>query len=326
MPSLSAAMSRLRMRHLQLLDGLDRLGSLRQVALELGIKQPAALSLINDLEFAIGVPLVKRDRSGTHLTDAARVMLARGRVALQEVALGQDLARGRGSGGGRLRIGASPYLINALLPEVVAQFRAVRPGVALDIREGTLDALVAELEKGELDALLGSVDRTVVRASEPPLEAINLVAEPLCVVAGRGHPLFAQPQATLDEVLAGPWALPHVSSHLRGLLDNAVLACGAPPVAPAVECRGIHNLLALAATAGLLTTAPRSEIARRRWRGLAVEVHSPLRLLGPPYVFVSRRYAQPVPEVVTLRELSCAAAQRLFGPRKPPPGARLQAL
>ncbi len=306
-------MSRLRMRHLQLLDALDRLGSLRRVALELGIKQPATLSLINDLEFAVGVPLVRRERSGTTLTPEARLLLARGRIALQEVALGREMARSGGVGGGRLRIGASPYLINSLLPELVAVLRAARPGIQLDIQEGTLDALVADLEKGKLDAVLGSVDRAAVLSSEVSLEASFLAAEPMCIVAGRDHPLFARAKGLLEEVLAGPWALPHVSSHLRGIFDSAVFDCGAQPIAPDLECRGIDNLLALAAAAGLLTLAPRSEILRRRWQGRVVAIDSPLRLVGPPYVFVGRRYAQPVPEVELLRELAAVTASKLFG-------------
>jgi len=40
---ISTAVSRLRVRHLQTIDALARLGSLRQVALELGLTQPATL-------------------------------------------------------------------------------------------------------------------------------------------------------------------------------------------------------------------------------------------------------------------------------------------
>ena len=312
LPALSSAMSRLRLRHLQLLDALDRLGSLRQVALELGIKQPATLSLIDDLEFAVGVPLVRRERSGSTLTPAAQLLLARARVAIQEVALARQLAQGGAGSGGRLRIGASPYLIQALLPELVALLRSERPGLEIDIHEGTLDALVSELVKGELDAVLGSVDRAAVLSSEVSLEASLLVAEPMCVVVGRGHPLFARAKATLAEVLAGPWALPHVSSHLRGLVDSAVFDSGALPITPQVECRGIHNLMAIAAAAGMLCPAPRSELAKPVWRGRVVALDSPLRLQAPPYVFVCRRYAVPAPEVLALRALAVTAAQRLF--------------
>ena len=313
LPPLTDAMSRLRLRHLQLLDALDRLGSLRQVGLALGIKQPATLSLIDDLEFAVGVPLVTRERSGSTLTPAAHALLARARVAIQELALAHQLASGQNASGGRLRIGASPYLINALLPDVVAGLRAERAALEIDIHEGTLDALVQKLVKGELDAVLGSVDRAAVLSSEVSLEASFLVAEPLCIVAGRGHPLFTRRKCPLAEVLAGPWALPHVSSHLRGLVDSAVFDSGAPPIAPQVECRGIHNLLSIAAAAGLLTLAPRSEISKRIWRGRVVALESPLRLQAPPYVFVCRRYAVPAPDLIALRDMARRVAAALFG-------------
>ena len=314
LPALSGAMAKLRLRHLQLLDALDRLGSLRQVALELGIKQPATLSLIDDLEFAFGMPLVVRERGGSKLTPAARALLGRVRLAVQEVAMARQQAlRSSVAGGGRLRLGASPYLISALLPELVAQLRRDRPGLEVDIREGTLDALVADLVQGELDAVLGSVDRAAVLSSAVTLDASFLVAERLCIVAGRGHPLYARKSATLAEVLAGPWVLPHTVSHIRGIVDSAVFDSGAPPLEPKVECRGIHNLLSIAAAGGLLTVAPGSEVARPAWRGRVALLDSPLRLQAPPYVFVSRRYAQPAPEMQALRELAGQAAQRLLG-------------
>jgi DNA-binding transcriptional LysR family regulator len=311
--ALSAAIARLRVRHLQVIDALDRLGSLRQVALELGLTQPATLSLVNDLEHAFGTPLVMRERSGTTLTAAGNAVLSRSRVALQEVGLARQLASRSGATGGRVRLGASPYLISALLPDMVAAMRSRWPTVELDIREGTLDALVSELVAGELDAVLGSVDRGTVLSGSLPLEATPLLGEAMCVVAGRGHALFARRRATLAQVLAGPWALPHASSHIRTLFDSAVFDAGGAPVAPAVECRGILNLLGIAAAAGLLTVAPRAEVARQHWAGRVVRVQAPLPLQAPPYVFVSRRYAQAPPEVAALKACAEAAARRLAG-------------
>ena len=314
-PTLSVAMARLRLRHLQVLDALERLGSLRQAALALAIKQPVVLSMIDDLEHAVGVALVVRSRSGTQLTPAARGLLSRSRVALEEVALAQQQALRGNAAGGRLRIGASPYLIAALMPDLIAALRRARPGIVLDVHEGTLDALVAELTKGELDAVLGSVDRAAMLSSSVSLDATPLVAESLIVVAGRGHALQGRDgSCTLTELVQSPWVLPPVSSHIRGLVDAAVFACGGTPIAPQVEVRGIQNLLAIAATAGLLTVAPRGELLQRRWRGRVSGVVSPLVLPAPPYLFVSRRYVNPLPEVDDLRALAKSLSQRLFGP------------
>lgn len=309
--AISTAVSRLRVRHLQAIDALARLGSLRQVALELGLTQPATLTLVNDLEHAFGTALVARTRNGTVLTAAGAAVLSRSRVALQEVTMAMEMASRSAGTGGRVRFGSSPYLISALVPEVIAAMRKQWPTVELDVREGTLDQLIGQLAAGELDAVLGSVDRATVLSGSPSLDATPLLDEEMCVVAGRGHPLFAPRRGSVAQVLAGPWALPHASSHIRTLFDDAVFETDNAMVIPAVECRGILNLLGMAAVAGLLTIAPRAEVARKQWSSRVVRVETPLPLRAPPYVFVSRRYAQAVPEVTALRACAEAAARRL---------------
>lgn len=312
-PSLPAAFCRLRLRHLQLLDALERLGSLRRAAVELGIAQPAAVVLVDDLEHAFGVRLVERARTGATLTPAAHGVVARARVAIEEMGQARDAAVRAASGGGRLRLGASPYLISALLPQLLAALREQLPGTVVDVREGTLDTLVDELAAGRLDALLGSADRALL-ARAVDLEADFLGVEPMSVVAGKGHALQGRPRATLDAVLAGPWVLPHASSHIRTLVDTAVFDLGRPPLVPAVECRGILNMMGIAASAGLLTVAPRTELARPAWRRRLAVVESPLRISPPPYAIVTRRHARALPQLAVLRECVKAAARELVAP------------
>lgn len=313
-PALTGAMSKLRLKHFQLLDALEAHGSLRQAALTLSIQQAAALTLIDDLEFAFGIPLVVRDHSGTVLTPAALPILARARLALQDITMARQFAARTHATGGRLRLGASPYLINAMIPEMVSLLRRDRPALELEVREGTLDCLISDLTQGRLDAMLGSVEQAALSSSVVALESTVLVGEEMEVVAGKGHPLFGSRQADIDEVLAGPWVLPLASSHVRGLVDSAVFYSGRRPIQPLVECRGIHNMLAIAATAGLLTVGPRSEIDKRAWRGLVSRLQVPLALKAPPYFFVSRRYAQPAPDLLALRSCAVSAAKRLFDP------------
>ena len=312
-PALTGAMSKLRVKHFQLLDAIEAHGSLRQAALALSIQQAAALALIDDLEFAFGMALVTRDHSGTVLTSAAHPILARARLALQEITVARQFAARTYATGGRLRLGASPYLIAAMVPEMVALLGRDRPALELEVREGTLDALIADLTQGRLDAVLGSVEQAALLSSAVALESTVLVGEEMWVVAGKGHPLFGRRRASLDEVLAGPWVLPLSTSHVRGLVDSAVFDCGVPSIQPRVECRGIHNLLAIAATAGLLSVGPRSEIDKRVWRGRVSRLRTPLALKAPPYFFVSRRHAQPGPDLLALRSCAAGTARRLFG-------------
>jgi DNA-binding transcriptional LysR family regulator len=312
-PALSKAVSRLRIRHFQLLDALDRLGSLRRAALELGVTQPAAVALIDDLEFAFGAALVVRGHSGTTLTPAAGAVLARSRVALHEVATARRLVACGKQRGGHLRLGASPYLISTMMPDLLARLRGVLPDIQADVREGTLDALVAELDRGELDAVLASVDHAAVLSSGASLDITSLASERMCVVAGRGHALYGAGRASLDQVLRGPWVLPHAISHLRALVDSAVFEVGAAPIVPRVECRGVSNLLLIAAASGLLTVAPRYEASRPHWRGSISLLDDILPFNATPYVLVTRRYATWTAELQALREEARAVAGQLFG-------------
>ena len=309
-PALDTAFGRLRIRHLQLLDALERVGSLRRAATELGIAQPAAVTLVDDLEHAFGMQLVVRAKSGTTLTPAALGVVARARVAIQEVAEARELALRAASAAGRVRLGASPYLISALLPEVTTLLRAELPGLVMDVREGTLDTLVDDLAAGRLDAVLGSTDRGAL-AKSVDLEASFLGTEAMYVVAGKGHALHGASKASLEAVLAGPWVLPHASSHIRTIVDTAVFDQGHPPIAPQVECRGILNLMGIAAASGLLTVAPRTEILRSEWKRRLAIVPSPLKIAPPPYAFVTRRHARALPQLVVLRRCVKDAAQRL---------------
>src|SRR5690606_11514736 len=127
--------------------------------------------------FAFGAPLVVRGHSGTTLTPAAGAVLARGRVAVHEVATARRLVARGGQCGGHLRLGASPYLISTLVPSLLARLRGVLPDIQADVREGTLDALVAELARGELDAVLASVDHAAVLSSGASLDIVSLASE-----------------------------------------------------------------------------------------------------------------------------------------------------
>jgi LysR family transcriptional regulator, regulator of abg operon len=314
MPSWSLPLSRLRIRHFQLIDALDRLGSLRQAALELGVTQAGTLSLIEDLEHAFGTALVSRDHSGTTLSPAGRAVLGRIRVALQEVLLARDLATRGAAAGGVVKVGASPYLIAALLPPVLGHLRTELPSIQIEVREGTISALVEQLNRGEVDAVLGSVDSGTVLASGGALETTFLFSENMCIVAGQGHCLFDSPFASTSALTGGPWVLPPAASHIRGLVDAAVLAQGIPPFVPQIECRGLMQLLEFAASGAMLTVAPRSEAQKLEWRGRVSVVNSDVRITAPPYVFVARRYLQPLEEVVRLRESCVHIAQAMFGP------------
>ncbi|SMG28220.1 LysR family transcriptional regulator [Cedecea sp. NFIX57] len=293
-PPLSVALSRLRLRHFQALDALQQLGSLRRVAAELGLSQSATVALINDLEHAFGITLVKREKQGSTLTSEAEMLIARSKIILQEVALVQQHTLQSRDIGGRVRIGASPYLISFLLPQMLNLFRTQHGNVYVDIQEDTLDALLQKLVEGELDAVIGNVDTTATLSPGVELAQIFLWDESLSIIAGRGHALYDHAHATLEQILEGPWILPHADSHIRHLVDKAISMLNAPPLVPMIECRGILNLINLTAATAGLSIAPTSQINQFLWHDRVKLIPCPVNIAIPPYAFITRKYKKPL--------------------------------
>ena len=103
-------------------------GSFSAAADALAYSQSAVSQAIATLEGELGTPLIERRRGGVRPTPAGAALaahaggiLARMQAAEEEVAA---IARGRG---GRLRIASFPTAGAALMPRVIAAFRASHP-------------------------------------------------------------------------------------------------------------------------------------------------------------------------------------------------------
>ena len=101
------AETRLRIRHLVLIDSLAETGNMRLTAAAMNLSQPAISKLLQDAEDALGEKLFERSRRGVTATSAGDVMIFRARQMLGDLASARDdirmVAQGRS---GRLRVGS----------------------------------------------------------------------------------------------------------------------------------------------------------------------------------------------------------------------------
>ena len=112
-------------------------GSFTAAAESLGYTQSAVSRQIAALESAAGTPLFERGPRGVSPTDAGVALLQRAAVVVDEVEHAQrDLEGFSAAATGRLRIGAFPTAVAALIPRAVSRFRDQRPGVEVVLREG----------------------------------------------------------------------------------------------------------------------------------------------------------------------------------------------
>src|ERR1700730_9345899 len=84
---------RLKLRDLHILLAVVERGSMAKAAAELAISQPAVSKTIADMEYALGLPLLERSRTGIEPTTYGRALVKRGRAIFDEIKQGiEELA------------------------------------------------------------------------------------------------------------------------------------------------------------------------------------------------------------------------------------------
>jgi len=125
----------------------------RRAAERCRITQSGLSQQLRALEDEMQVSLVYRTKRVVSLTQAGTIFLFEARKTLaqaeQAVHLAQRTARGEI---GQLFVGATAPALFILLPDIVRQFRAVRPDVGLVVREMTTTEQETALRTGQIEA------------------------------------------------------------------------------------------------------------------------------------------------------------------------------
>ncbi|AOZ09760.1 LysR family transcriptional regulator [Cupriavidus malaysiensis] len=154
-----------------------RQGGFTRAAGALHVTQPTISKMVKALEDELGGPLLLREGRTVQLTDAGKVVLARGQAVLAEVArLRQEVAEVDGMARGELAVGIPPMAGRYFAP-VIGAYRRQYPGVALRLREQGGRALEEGVASGELD--LGV---TVLPATVPGLGTLPVTRHALTVI------------------------------------------------------------------------------------------------------------------------------------------------
>jgi DNA-binding transcriptional LysR family regulator len=189
-------------RLLEVFDTVAELGSITAAARALRYTQSAVSRQIAALEAEIGAPVLDRLPRGVALTEEGRLLRPYAREVLDRLAAARrDLADLRGLARGRLRVGAFPTAVAALVPRSMAAFRAAYPDVALSLVEGLTPRLLDRLAAGDADVSVVSSSPSGV-VDDPRADLHHLLDERLLVAVARTHPLARRRTVRLAE-LAG---------------------------------------------------------------------------------------------------------------------------
>jgi DNA-binding transcriptional LysR family regulator len=155
-------------------------GSFTRAAQELNCTQSAVSHSIDSLEQELGFSLIKRGRSGVHLTDDGERLLPAVRNLLSSAEqLSQTAAAIRGLDTGTVRIGAFTSVAVHWLPGVLKAFQQDYPNVSCMLKNGDYFDVESWLTDGSIDVGFVNVPCGVKCECIPLMEDRLLAVLPL---------------------------------------------------------------------------------------------------------------------------------------------------
>lgn len=215
--------------------------SIRRAAIRLNVAPSAVNRQVLRLEQELGVPIFERLPRGMRLTQAGELLLLGTQQARRELDVAVSKVDAlRGVRRGHVTIATLQFMMDAVLPSVIAVVRRSFPGITLSVSAGSS----AEIVRGVSD---GEVDCGVCWSPRPglPLTVLARIDAPFGALVRRGHPLATRGQVRLRDCLEFPLIFPARGMELRALLDR-VLAGFPSAATPVVETSSLDLMLQLA--------------------------------------------------------------------------------
>lgn len=273
----------LRVRHLRLLDLVDRGGSLAAAARELHLSQPAVTKMLQELEAAFGTALVARAARGGSLSPEGRVALQRLKVGLSQFDSAIATARSGRAELPMLRVGVLPLVNVSLMPAALRNLTRRGTGMRLVLKEATAAGLLQLLVAGSVDCVIGRAEPDALSVLHgASLVQLPLAEDQLLFACSPTHALARRRRTELALLQEQRWVLPGPGSHTRSLFDALFLAHGMQPPVPVVESMSWHGNLQLLEAVDALTVAPSSAVGLYQRMGLAQPLrNTPALSAGP---------------------------------------------
>ncbi|MDM0066877.1 LysR substrate-binding domain-containing protein [Variovorax sp. J31P207] len=241
---LHALQSRLKLRHLALLQSIQRNQTLSRVALELRLSQPAITKSLHEIEDIFMAPLFTRTRRGLVPTPSGEAALHYALVSLAELEAASKILTAIDTGlSGRVRIGMTPHVPEALLSASVTHLLGQSPRVAVMTKEGTTDELVAALGARELDCVIG---RSLHAHTDIQILQEAIYQQVPCLLVPT-HSRARLSRGPLDwrRLAALDWIMPPPNTPMRRTFNAIFLGAGVAPPAPMVETSSLRTIEAV---------------------------------------------------------------------------------
>jgi len=309
-----AMLSRLKMRQLALLQAIDRHRALNRVAHEMRLSQPAITKALREVEDIFGTPLFTRSSRGLAPTAAGHAVLLQAKRWLADLAsTSQVLAAIDAGHGGRVRIGITTQVAQALLTAALKELLGQSPRLSVFIIEGTTDQLVGRMLAGELDCAIG---RSYEGDAPGIVQQAIYEQEPCLVVAARNQKRLSRGPLDWAKLAQLDWILPPPNTPMRRLYNTIFVTAGVPPPVPIMETISVRSMqTVLSSEANAIAILPRDVVNELFKGGLVAPLAHRLNWTLPPVTFFCLRQLADQPHLRALEASLRAEARRMKQPR-----------
>lgn len=248
-------LNRLRMRQVALILAIDERQTLRAAAAELGLTQPAATKMLQELEDALGQPLfervgrrLQRNAAGERVLEYFRSL--RGNIE----ALNRELGELRQGSSGRLAVGSIMAASPGRLTQALLELKQQLPLLELEVAVDTSDRLLAQLREGVLEVVIGRM--TNEAGSDCRFCPID--DEQLAFIVREKHPLLSLQRPALQALQGHGWVMQPPGSPMRSLIEQEFREHSLPLPRGLIETGSILTTINLVRSSNLVGVIPRT--------------------------------------------------------------------
>lgn len=248
-------LNRLRMRQVALILAIDERQTLRAAAAELGLTQPAATKMLQELEDALGQPLfervgrrLQRNAAGERVLEYFRSL--RGNIE----ALNRELGELRQGSSGRLAVGSIMAASPGRLTQALLKLKQQLPLLELEVAVDTSDRLLAQLREGVLEVVVGRM--TNEAGSDCRFCPID--DEQLAFIVRKEHPLLSLQRPALQALQGHGWVMQPPGSPMRALIEQEFREHSLPLPRGLIETGSILTTINLVRSSNMVGVIPRT--------------------------------------------------------------------
>lgn len=289
--------SRVKLRDLNILLVVARMGSMGKAAAELGVSQPVISKAIGDLETELRIRLLDRGPQGVEPTIYGRALLKCGVAVFDELRQGvRTLEFLSDPTAGELRLGCTEPLAAGFVGAVLEQLSPIYPRVAFDVATGDPRLLRdRELLERRVELIVTPTEALVPTAE---IDAETLFDDQQVVVVGSKHRLATRSRVSLPELLRERWFLPPPDTIIGTQVAGAFHQAGIEPPVPQIRSFSVPLCHRLVATGGFVTMLPISMVALGSHRSLKVLRVVSLKVSRPTGILtLKNRTRSPITEI-----------------------------